>query len=81
MCAELVDRKGLADRFDPAQRGQQRAQLILGNAEHLEVEVDGWLVQQAVADESADAQRAAAGLVNGGGHAARIVFEAHPQSI
>jgi hypothetical protein len=75
--AQLVDRKGLADRFDTAQGLEQSAQPVFEDAEDLQVEVGGTVIQQAVADEPAHAQRAPARLANGEGDPAGVVTEAH----
>ncbi len=79
--AELVDRKRLAGRHDLAERLQQRQQRILRDAEDLDVEILRRPVQQAIADESADAQRAAARVAHGGGNAPRLLFQIHVNSI
>ena len=79
--AQFVDGKGLADRLDAAQRLQERLQRLLRDAEHLEVEVLRSASQQAIADESADAQRAPARVAHGGGDASRLLFQIHRDSI
>ena len=60
--ADLVDLKALADRLDAAERLEQRAQPIAGNAEDLDVDVLRLAAEQPVADPAADDQRAAAGV-------------------
>ena len=68
--ADLVDLKALADRFDAAERLEQRAQAIAGEAEDLEVDVARLgQAEQPVAHPAADNQRAAAGVTDGGGDA------------
>ena len=66
--ADLVDLKAFADRFDAAERLEQRAQTIAGEAEDLEVDVARLgQAEQPIADPAADDQRAAAGVADGGG--------------
>ena len=63
--AELVDLKARADRLDTAERFEQRAQVIGGDAEHFDVDVRATSTsEQPIADPAADNQRASARLAN-----------------
>ena len=57
---ELEHREGAAHRLDPADRGEQSRQRVLGHTEDFEVEVLGVASEQAIADVAADDQRPAA---------------------
>ncbi len=72
--AELVDGEGLPHGLDAAERGQQPLQVVLRNAEHLEVEILRRAAQQAIADEAANGQRASAMRAHGFGNPPRFCF-------
>ena len=51
------------------------------NAEDFNVEVFGRMLQQPIADEAADTQRASAGITNGRRDSRRLLFQVHTNSI
>jgi hypothetical protein len=77
----LVDGKALAHRLDAAERSQQGWKALLRDAEDLEVDVLGWVAAEAIADPSADDQRASAGVAGGDGDATRGVQQCHESII
>ena len=79
--AELVNGEGLSDRLDAPERSQQCQQLFLRDAEHFHVEVFRRPLEQPIAYEPANAQRAAAARSNGSGNPAGLAFQVHVNSI
>ncbi len=68
--AHFVYGEALSDCLDAAEAGEQACQSVLGDTEDLEIEVLRRVTQQAIANEPADDERAAAVAANGIGDVA-----------